>query len=81
MGEAFFNAAGQSERFRGTIDGFDPGGHDFATIQALVAPRKADRLKLLCWDGTGLVMAYERLEDLCFTWPAMKDGLMLMNHA
>ncbi|WP_323006436.1 IS66 family insertion sequence element accessory protein TnpB [Pseudorhodobacter sp.] len=36
--------------------------------------RKADRLKLLFWDGTGLVMAYKRLEDATFTWPAIKDG-------
>ena len=43
--------------------------------------KKADRLKLLYWDGTGLVMAYKRLEEHSFTWPAVKDGLMLMNHA
>ena len=43
--------------------------------------RRADRLKLLYWDGTGLVMAYKRLEEHTFTWPAVKDGLMLMNHA
>jgi transposase len=42
--------------------------------------KKADRLKLLYWDGTGLVMAYKRLEQHTFTWPAVKDGLMLMNH-
>ena len=28
-----------------------------------------------------LVMAYKRLEEHSFTWPAVKDGLMLMNHA
>ena len=43
--------------------------------------RKADRLKLLFWDGTGLVMAYKRLEDATFTWPAIKDGGMMLNHA
>ena len=43
--------------------------------------RRADRLKLLYWDGTGLVMAYKRLEEHTFTWPAVKNGLMLMNHA
>ena len=37
--------------------------------------RKSDRLKLLYWDGTGLVMAYKRLEEHVFTWPAVKDGL------
>lgn len=42
--------------------------------------KKADRLKLLYWDGTGLVMAYKRLEEHTFTWPAVKDGLMMLNH-
>ena len=43
--------------------------------------RKPDRLKLLYWDGTGLVMAYKRLEEASFTWPAIKDGIMALNHA
>ena len=43
--------------------------------------RRADRLKLLYWDGTGLVMAYKRLEELTFTWPAIKDGVMNLCHA
>ena len=42
--------------------------------------KRADRLKLLYWDGTGLVMAYKRLEEHTFTWPAIKDGLMALNH-
>jgi len=43
--------------------------------------KRADRLKLLYWDGTGLVMAYKRLEDHVFTWPAISNGLMTLNHA
>lgn len=43
--------------------------------------KRLDRLKLLYWDGTGLVMAYKRLEDTTFTWPAIKDGIMALNHA
>lgn len=43
--------------------------------------KRADRLKLLFWDGSGLVMAYKRLEDATFTWPAIKDGMMALNHA
>ena len=43
--------------------------------------RKVDRLKLLYWDGTGLVMAYKRLEEASFTWPAITDGVMVLNHA
>ena len=26
-------------------------------------------------------MAYKRLEDTTFTWPAIKDGIMALNHA
>ena len=43
--------------------------------------KKTDRLKLLYWDGTGLVMAYKRLEEHSFAWPAVKDGLMTLSHA
>ena len=43
--------------------------------------KRADRLKLLYWDGTGLVMAYKRLEDSTFTWPAVTNGMMALNHA
>ena len=43
--------------------------------------KRTDRLKILFWDGTGLVMAYKRLEETTFTWPAIKDGLMTLNRA
>jgi len=26
-------------------------------------------------------MAYKRLEETTFTWPAIKDGMMALNHA
>ncbi|OUS07849.1 hypothetical protein A9Q96_04945 [Rhodobacterales bacterium 52_120_T64] len=42
--------------------------------------RRADRLKLLYWDGSGLVMAYMRLEDHVFKWPAISNGMMRLNH-
>lgn len=37
--------------------------------------KRADRLKLLYRDGTGLVMTYKRLEETTFTWPAMSIGM------
>jgi transposase len=43
--------------------------------------RRADRLKLIYWDGSGLVMAYKRLEEHTFTWPGVRDGLMTLGHA
>jgi transposase len=41
--------------------------------------KRADRLKLLHWDGSGLVMTYKRLEDQTFVWPAIKDGIMALS--
>ena len=43
--------------------------------------RMADSLKLVYWDGNGRVMAYKRLEEHSVTWPAVRDGLMRLNHA
>lgn len=43
--------------------------------------RKADRLKLIYWDGSGIVMAYKRLEEHSFIWPGIRDGLMTLTHA
>jgi transposase len=43
--------------------------------------KRMDRLKILFWDGTGLVMAYKRLEEASFTWPPVKDGVMTLNRA
>ena len=57
------------------------GGDPFSGVVYVFRAKKADRLKLLYWDGTGLVMAYKRLEDATFTWPAIKDGVMALNHA
>lgn len=40
--------------------------------------RRADRLKMIFWDGSGVVLVLKRLEDRAFTWPtATSDALML----
>ncbi|MGY9050456.1 MAG: IS66 family insertion sequence element accessory protein TnpB [Rhodobacterales bacterium] len=40
----------------------------------LFRAKRMDRLKLLYWDGTGLAMAYKRLEDTTFTWSHCPAG-------
>lgn len=39
-------------------------------------PKRGDRLKLLVWDGTGLVLVHKRLEDGRFAWPGIEDSVM-----
>lgn len=43
--------------------------------------KRTDRLKLLFWDGSGLVMAYKRLEQNTFKWPKVRDGVMRLEPA
>ena len=51
-------------------------GHD-----GLAALVQSHRLKLIYWYGSGLVMAYKRLEDNSFKWPAIKNGVMRLEPA
>ncbi|MFV0291979.1 MAG: IS66 family insertion sequence element accessory protein TnpB [Paracoccus sp. (in: a-proteobacteria)] len=36
--------------------------------------KRADRLKIVVWDGTGLVLVYKRIEGAGFIWPRVGDG-------
>jgi transposase len=38
--------------------------------------KRADRLKILTWDGSGLVLFWKRLEHGAFRWPPISDGVM-----
>jgi len=40
--------------------------------------RRADRLKLIVWDGTGLVLAMKRLHGKRFLWPKVQDGPLIL---
>ena len=38
-------------------------------------------MKVLWWDGTGLVLASKRLEQGRFAWPVVRDGVMRLSRA
>ena len=43
--------------------------------------RRADRVKLVFWDGTGVCLFAKRLEDGRFRWPAIEDGVIRLTPA
>jgi transposase len=43
--------------------------------------RRADRIKLVYWDGTGVCLFAKRLEDGRFCWPAIADGVIRLTAA
>ena len=43
--------------------------------------KRADRIKLIFWDGTGLCLFAKRLEDGIFRWPKTEDGVMRLSAA
>lgn len=43
--------------------------------------KRADRIKLIFWDGTGLVLYAKRLEEGQFRWPRIQDGVMRLTQA
>ena len=52
-------------------------GHDpFAGTIFIFRSKRADRLKIVAWDGTGLVLLWKRLEHGAFRWPPISDGVM-----
>ena len=43
--------------------------------------KRADRIKLVYFDGTGVCLLAKRLEDGKFCWPAITDGVVRLTAA
>jgi len=41
--------------------------------------KRADRVKILYWDGTGLCLFHKRLERGRFAWPPVRDGAIRLS--
>lgn len=57
--------------------GLDP----YSGVAVVFRSKRGDRVKVLYWDGSGIVLTYKRLEDGKFAWPAIRDGVMRLSRA
>lgn len=57
------------------------GADPYAGTVYVFRSRRADRLRFLVWDGSGLVLVAKRLERGAFRWPAVHDGVMRLTPA
>ncbi len=68
---------------------FRKGAHSLAALAAEVLSedpfsgavlvfrsKRADRIKLVVWDGSGLVLVWKQLEGGAFRWPPVVDGAL-----
>jgi transposase len=50
------------------------GEDPFSGVVLVFRSGRADRVKILVWDGSGLVLIWKQLEGRAFRWPPVVDG-------
>ena len=48
----------------------------FSGVVLVFRSGRADRVKILVWDGSGLVLVWKQLEGRAFGWPPVVDGVV-----
>lgn len=57
------------------------GADPFCGAVYVFRAKRADRVKLIFWDGTGMVLVTKRLEDGKSRWPGVEDAIMRLSTA
>ena len=53
----------------------------FSGVVYVFRAKRSDRIKLIFWDGSGVVLVSKRLENGQFQWPAVREGVMRLSAA
>jgi len=51
----------------------------FSGVVFIFSSKRANRIKLLVWDGSGLVLVSKVLQTGAFHWPRAQDGVMRLS--
>ena len=55
------------------------GTDPFSGVVLVFRSRRADRVKIMVWDGSGLVLIWKQLEANTFRWPPVVDGALRLS--
>jgi len=55
------------------------GADPFSGVVVVWRCKRADRIKILVWDASGLVLIWKQLQQGCFRWPPVVDGAMRLS--
>lgn len=55
------------------------GEDPFSGAVIVFRAKRADRIKILVWDGSGPVLVWKQLPQGAFRWPPVMDGVMKLS--
>jgi transposase len=55
------------------------GEDPFCGTVIVFRSKRADRIKILVWDGSGLVLVWKQMPQGGFRWPPVMDGVMKLS--
>ena len=55
------------------------GEDPFSGVVIVFRSKRSDRVKILVWDTSGLVLVWKQLQQGTFRWPPVMDGVMKLS--
>ena len=55
------------------------GADPFSGAVIVYRAKRSDRIKILVWDNSGLVLIWKQLQEGSFRWPPIVDGVMKLS--
>ena len=55
------------------------GEDPFSGAVLVFRSKRSDRVKILVWDTSGLVLVWKQLQQSTFRWPPVMDGVMRLS--
>ena len=55
------------------------GEDPFSGVVIVYRAKRGDRVKILVWDNSGLVLVWKQLQHSAFRWPPVMDGVVKLS--